>query len=488
MSGKIVVSGNNVVVAPIRKVEDSGYLNMKISARNVHVAGGQVAASEDLDIDERYTTVWLGTGVHLSRFQVTYVFNDRTVDVRYYREGEEPEFLPLDLDDGQIFNGWDGDFSPISEDRVMTADISVQTFTVTYVMRITNPITNDITHENISIETLEYGDRPNLPSNPSDPALRFIRRTVPPNSITRNEVVYYDYEMRTVDVTFLDFYNGVISVQTILIGGDASYPTDVGNYPNMYVHSGWSRSAENITTDTTINAVFDEINLNVVIKYQGIPFYMINLDAAVHIHDKAVDDGNVHDAPGVYSTLPDGQQVQYGYLSGVYIARFEFIINGQVVSFTDKLLEYQANITGCDPEDLLDESDGLEINHFDELVDILNDILADWLNEPGSSDILDGVDALANESLDWSIFGFSMSNESLIDPNNPHLVGHMMELRLPVSSNDHTYGNMSDVTLRIAQPDNAEMPSVFSVSTHPHWSGNVIERVPYPNGAIMYSF
>lgn len=190
------------------------------------------------------------------------VDGDETIqEVEYGGNADKPDDPVVS---GKTFIGWDKSFNNITEDTVITAlfeDAAVVYHTVTIV----------IADKQTSIQ-VEHGQAAPLPSTLNIEGYIFNGWDTDYSSITSDVTItaILEKESTTVTVTFM--ISGLPYVQTIEKGGTAIPPFVPTTDINGNEFTGWDTSLTNITTDTTITALFGQKEYTVTFVIDGIEY------------------------------------------------------------------------------------------------------------------------------------------------------------------------------------------------------------------------
>ena len=223
--------------------------------------------------DTEFSYITADTIVHATytlagvKHTVTFVdWNGAVIEVQEVNAGSaalapaDPTRVSEDPKYSFVFNGWDKDFSYVSEDMTVTATYVqiVNKYTVTFI---------DWDGTVVKNEEVEYGNAATAPStdllNPSE-GYFFKGWDKDFSFITENLVVsaLYAEEGSTFTVTFVDWDGTVLSEQEVYVGEAAVAPADPERAQNAqftYVFSGWDKDFTAVTADMTITAQYNEI-------------------------------------------------------------------------------------------------------------------------------------------------------------------------------------------------------------------------------------
>ncbi len=147
--------------------------------------------------------------------------------------------------EGHVFTGWDKDFSNITENTVVTAQYTVNTYTVTFV---------DYNGAVLKTETVEYGKGATAPADPQREGYDFTGWDKEFGKITGNLVVTANYVSNSHTVTFVDWDDTVLKTETVEHGKAATAPADPER--KGYTFTGWDVAFDNITGNLTVTAQY----------------------------------------------------------------------------------------------------------------------------------------------------------------------------------------------------------------------------------------
>ena len=197
------------------------------------------------------------------RFTVTFKDWDGRVIKAEAVEAGKSATAPADpVRTGYTFTGWDKDFSNITGGLTVTAQYTINYYTVKFV---------DWDGTVIKTETVAYGNDATAPADPTresdgqytytfsgwDKAYTDISADTTITATYSTEGVYYT-------VTFTDFDGTVLKTETVAYGASATAPESPVR--TGYTFAGWSGSFTNIKTNTTVTATYTAITYTVTFK------------------------------------------------------------------------------------------------------------------------------------------------------------------------------------------------------------------------------
>ena len=147
---------------------------------------------------------------------------------------------------GYTFTGWDKAFTNITADLVVTAQYSINTYTVTF---------KDWDGTVLKTQEVQYGGDAEAPADPTRVGYTFTGWDKAFTNIMADLVVTAQYEINTYTVTFKDWNGTVLKTQEVQYGGDAEAPADPTR--TGYTFTGWDKAFTNITADLVVTAQYE---------------------------------------------------------------------------------------------------------------------------------------------------------------------------------------------------------------------------------------
>ncbi len=142
---------------------------------------------------------------------------------------------------GYTFNGWDKAFNNITGNTTITAQYTINSYTVTFVV-------DGVT---VDTQTVNYGGSATEPNVGTKEGYTFSGWDKAFNNITADTNISASWNINSYTVTFV--VDGVtVDTQTVNYGSAATEP-NVGTKEG-YTFSGWDKAFNNITADTNISA------------------------------------------------------------------------------------------------------------------------------------------------------------------------------------------------------------------------------------------
>ena len=147
---------------------------------------------------------------------------------------------------GYTFTGWDKAFTNITADLVVTAQYEINTYTVTF---------KDWDGTELKTQEVQYGGDAEAPADPTRTGYTFTGWDKAFTNITADLVVTAQYSINTYTVTFKDWNGTVLKTQEVQYGGDAEAPADPTRVG--YTFTGWDKAFTNITADLVVTAQYE---------------------------------------------------------------------------------------------------------------------------------------------------------------------------------------------------------------------------------------
>jgi hypothetical protein len=173
--------------------------------------------------------------------------------VKYNKSATPPgkDDAPEKTDDGQCFDGWDADYSKITDDLTVPAKYK----TCVYTVRFMYTDNKGVPHIE-KTETVEHGESataPDVPKKMDD--LCFISWNPSFSNVTGklDVTAKYDICKYTVKFVYVDA-DGVNAekVETVVHGKDVTGPDDVAKKIGDQCFAGWKGELTNVTSDMTL--------------------------------------------------------------------------------------------------------------------------------------------------------------------------------------------------------------------------------------------
>ena len=200
----------------------------------------------------------------LPEFTVTFVDWDGTViseqSVPLNTAAAAPENPTRE---GYTFTGWDKDFSCITGDLTVTAQYSINSYSVTFL---------DYDGTLLGTDTVEYGGSATAPENPTREGYDFTGWDSDFSCVKGDMTVTAQYEIKKYTVTFVDWDGTVLSEQQVEYQGSAAAPEN----PTREGHTFkcWDKDFSYITEDLTVTAQYDVNDYTVTyLDYDGTLLY-----------------------------------------------------------------------------------------------------------------------------------------------------------------------------------------------------------------------
>jgi len=232
-------------------------------------------AAGNYTIKVRGTTVWDSTTKYTQTFDVATInltVNDTTpaqytvtfkdwdgtvLSTQTVTEGGSATAPSAPSRTGYTFTGWDKAFNNITGNTTVTAQYSINSFTVTFI----------VDGETVSTQTVNYGGAASAPNVGTKEGYTFSGWDKAFNNITADTTVSASWNINSYTVTFV--VDGVtVDTQTVNYGSAATEP-NVGTKEG-YTFSGWDKAFNNITADTTVSASWNINSYTVTFVVDGV--------------------------------------------------------------------------------------------------------------------------------------------------------------------------------------------------------------------------
>ena len=148
---------------------------------------------------------------------------------------------------GYTFTGWDKAFNNVTSDLTVTAQYTINTYTVTF---------KDWDGTTLKTQTVNYGGSATAPANPTRVGYTFTGWDKTFTNVTANLTVTAQYTINTYTVTFKDWDGTTLKTQTVNYGGSATAPTDP--IRDGYTFIGWDKAFTNVTANLVVTALYEQ--------------------------------------------------------------------------------------------------------------------------------------------------------------------------------------------------------------------------------------
>ena len=206
----------------------------------------------DLTVTAQYT---------INTYTVTFKdYDGKTLKTQTVNYGSDATAPSDPSREGYTFNGWDKSFSNITGDLTITAQYTINTYTVIFV---------DHDGKTLKTQTVNYGSSAIPPSNPSREGYTFTRWDTDFSSVKSNLTITAIYTINTYTVTFVDHDGKTLKTQTVTHGSPATAPSNPSR--EGYTFTGWNPSDfSNVKSNLTITAQYTINTYTVIFKdYDG---------------------------------------------------------------------------------------------------------------------------------------------------------------------------------------------------------------------------
>ena len=146
---------------------------------------------------------------------------------------------------GYTFTGWDKAFTNVTANLVVTAQYSINTYTVTF---------KDWNGTVLKTQQVQYGGAATAPANPTRTGYTFTGWDKAFTNVTANLVVTAQYSINSYTVTFKDWNGTVLKTQQVQYGGAATAPANPTRAG--YTFTGWDKAFTNVTANLVVTAQY----------------------------------------------------------------------------------------------------------------------------------------------------------------------------------------------------------------------------------------
>ena len=146
---------------------------------------------------------------------------------------------------GYTFTGWDKAFTNVTANLVVTAQYSINTYTVTF---------KDWNGTVLKTQQVQYGGAATAPANPTRTGYTFTGWDKAFTNVTADLVVTAQYSANTYTVTFKDWNGTVLKTQQVQYGGAATAPANPTR--TGYTFTGWDKAFTNVTANLVVTAQY----------------------------------------------------------------------------------------------------------------------------------------------------------------------------------------------------------------------------------------
>ena len=146
---------------------------------------------------------------------------------------------------GYTFTGWDKAFTNVTANLVVTAQYSINTYTVTF---------KDWNGTVLKTQQVQYGGAATAPANPTRTGYTFTGWDKAFTNVTADLVVTAKYSINSYTVTFKDWNGTVLKTQQVQYGGAATAPANPTR--TGYTFTGWDKAFTNVTANLVVTAQY----------------------------------------------------------------------------------------------------------------------------------------------------------------------------------------------------------------------------------------
>lgn len=192
------------------------------------------------------------TATYVRVFIVKFLDYDGTIiDLQIIKEGETVKEVSDPSRAGYSFVSWDGTFDSVTDDITVNA-VYVKRYKVSFLDYDNSVLKEVYTDEGTSVTP---------PEDPERVGYSFVGWSNETDYIVADTESKAEYSANTYKVVFKMPDNSVIDEQTLYYGNKADEPEKEDIYLNWYVmkgyyFSGWDKSFDEITENTTVNALY----------------------------------------------------------------------------------------------------------------------------------------------------------------------------------------------------------------------------------------
>ena len=227
------------------------------------------------------------------------------ISVIVINHGESVTFPEPPEHEGYTFTGWDNDGTNITQDTVITALYTINTYTVTFIDGLTEGV--------IATATVEHGADATFPEAPEHEGYTFTGWDNDGKNVTEDITItalYEEIHVVTHTVTFIDgLTEEVIATATVEDGEDAVFPEAPEH--EGYTFTGWDNDGKNVTEDITITALYEEIPVvtHTVTFIDGLTEEVIATATVEHGADATFPEAPEHEGYELTGWDKDGKNV-----------------------------------------------------------------------------------------------------------------------------------------------------------------------------------
>lgn len=258
------------------------------------------------------------TNIKKNTFTVTFVdWNDEVIDTQNVKAGNNAVAPADPTREGYTFTGWDKWFANVTSDLTVTAQYTINQYSVTFV---------DWDDSELKTETVDGTSAATAPDAPVHEGYTFVGwDTYDFLSVISDLTVKAQYTLNWYDVFFIG-YDGTLIQQYSVSHGNAVTPP-VAPYREGYYFTGWSGNIEHVTARTFA-----------VAQYEPIPAYT----HTVVYKDKV---GDIIKSDDITLALPEAPEI-----ANFTFLRWEVVGGGTLEDVIEIQAVYQANTPTSAPE------------------------------------------------------------------------------------------------------------------------------------------
>ncbi|WP_167468597.1 InlB B-repeat-containing protein [Idiomarina ramblicola] len=204
--------------------------------------GVTTAARQDSNITADLSVT---AGFERNEYTVTFVVNGTEFGQQQVLHGDSASDPGTPSVTGYTFTGWNTDYSAVTSDLTVVANLSINSYPVSFFDHLGNLI---------STVNVNHGSAANAPDAPTRNGYNFSGWSVDISTVTSALDATAQYDLNSYTVTFADHDGSVIATQTVEYQSAATAPADPAR--SGYTFTGWSGSFSSVTGDVTITAQY----------------------------------------------------------------------------------------------------------------------------------------------------------------------------------------------------------------------------------------
>ena len=215
----------------------------------------------DVEFDEVTSDLTVTAQFELNKYTVTFMSDGNVYDEQTVEHGSSATEPVSPEKAGHTFVKWDVAFDNITANTTITAIFDINEYTVTFI---------GFNGKELDVQSVEYESPAIAPEAPVVEGYTFVKWDVAFNKIVENTTVTAIYSVNTYTVVFMSD-GKVYEIMEVAYGTPATAPV-INPSKTGYTFTGWDAAFDNITADTTINAVFEINKYTVTFIVDGQPY------------------------------------------------------------------------------------------------------------------------------------------------------------------------------------------------------------------------